>query len=236
MASASAHAGKTDPGLAAGKARPSPGAEPPERLRYQPFYCEENVWWLCAEPPPGVSIAQVIFVASRYGVCPIAEQRAGGADGLAWWDYHCVGLDQQRRIWDLDSWLPLPVAARVWLERSFPRSAELPAPLEPWFRLVPAADFLRAFRSDRRHMRRANGGWLKPPPPWPCIGAGGALVGPAINRSAGGVSHGAGSGVGAAGASASNLAAFCNPSAGSGPGQVLDRDGFAAWIEAAAPD
>ena len=52
------------------------------QVRYQPFYCEENIWWLCAEPPSGVSIEQVIFVASPSGVCPIAEQRDGGA--MAW--------------------------------------------------------------------------------------------------------------------------------------------------------
>jgi hypothetical protein len=141
-------------------------------LRYQPFYCEENIWWLCAEPPPGVGMEQVIFVASRHGVCPIAEQRAGGADGIAWWDYHCIGLDRSRRIWDLDSLLPMPVAASIWLERSFPLAATRPLLLQPRFRVVPVDLYLEDFSSDRRHMRSASGGWLQPPPPWPCIGSG----------------------------------------------------------------
>jgi len=171
-------------------------------MRYQPYYCEENIWWLCAEPPPGASIAQVIFVGSASGACPIAEQRAGGADGLVWWDYHCIGLDHERRVWDLDSRLPLPVAARTWLDRSFPRAAELPTQRRPGFRVVSSADYLQGFRSDRRHMRSSDGGWLHPPPPWPCIG---------VDRSA----------------PVSNLAAFCDLVAAEGPGQLFDLEGFA---------
>jgi hypothetical protein len=35
---------------------------------------------------------------------------------------------------------------------------------------VPAPLFLRRFASDRSHMRdAAGGGWLQPPPPYPCI-------------------------------------------------------------------
>ncbi len=150
--------------------------------RYQPFYCEENIWWLCAEPPPGVRIEQVVFVAGLHGVCPIAEQHAGGVDGLVWWDYHCIGLDQERRIWDLDSRLPLPVAASIWLERSFPRAAELQAPLQPLFRLVPGTHYLQDFRSDRRHMRTADGRWQQPPPPWAYIGSFGRPVMPSAER------------------------------------------------------
>lgn len=172
------------------------------QMRYQPYYCEENIWWLCAEPPPGASIAQVIFVGSASGACPIAEQRAGGADGLVWWDYHCIGLDHERRVWDLDSRLPLPVPASTWLDRSFPRAAELSTQRQPGFRVVSSADYLQGFRSDRRHMRSSDGGWLHPPPPWPCIG---------VDRSA----------------PVSNLAAFCDLVAAEGPGQLFDLEGFA---------
>lgn len=140
--------------------------------RYHPFYCEENIWWLCAEPALGAELDQVIFVASTSGACPVAEQRAGGPDGVAWWDYHCIGLDAGSCIWDLDSRLPLPVPAKDWLRRSFPAAAELPEPLQPRFRLVSAARYRAEFASDRRHMRTADGGWLHAPPPWPCIGSG----------------------------------------------------------------
>lgn len=172
----------------------------PDQRRYQPFYCEENIWWLCAEPPPAVRLEQVIFIASPCGLCPIAEQRAGGADGLAWWDYHCIGLDAERRIWDLDSRLSLPVAASTWLDRSFPQAAQLPDLLQPRFRVVPGNLYREDFRSDRHHMRSADGGWLQPPPPWPCIGSG-----------------------------AGNLETYRDLSQPDGPGVVLDLAAFKAF-------
>jgi hypothetical protein len=172
-----------------------------QQLRYQPFYCEENIWWLCAEPPAGVSIDQVIFVAGSGGICPIAEQRAGGADGVAWWDYHCIALDHRRRVWDLDSRLPLPVTAGRWLEFSFPRAADWPMLLQPLFRLVPSADYLQDLCSHRHHMRNPDdGGWQQPPPPWPCIGSG-----------------------------AGNLEIYRDLSKPEGPGVVLDLAAFRAF-------
>ena len=37
------------------------------------------------------------------------------------------------------------------------------------FRVVPATTFLQNFASDRRHMRKEDGSWLKPPPTYPPI-------------------------------------------------------------------
>lgn len=37
------------------------------------------------------------------------------------------------------------------------------------YRVVPAADYLEHFASDRSHMRRPDGSWSAPPPPEPCI-------------------------------------------------------------------
>ena len=174
-------------------------------LHYQPFYCEENIWWLCSEPPLGTRIHQVIFVASSFGVCPIAEQRAGGDAGLAWWDYHCVGLDLDRSIWDLDSRLPRPVSADRWLALSFPEPDRLPALLRPRFRVVASESYLAHFASDRRHMRTPTGDWLRAPPPWPCIGNG------------------------------SNLARYCDVTDAAGPGQVFDLSGFADLLSLGSP-
>jgi len=39
------------------------------------------------------------------------------------------------------------------------------------FRVVPAPAFLQTFASDRRHMLKEDGSWLKPPPSYPCITA-----------------------------------------------------------------
>lgn len=38
-----------------------------------------------------------------------------------------------------------------------------------FFRVVPAKQFLQSFASDRRHMKRPDGSWIKPPPPYPAI-------------------------------------------------------------------
>jgi hypothetical protein len=141
-------------------------------FRYHPFYCEENAWWLCAEPALGPGPRHVVFITNRRGSCPLAAQRAAPPGELCWWDYHVVVLDGGNRIWDLDTRLGCPVPATAWLRGSFPFAARLPADLAPLFRLVPAHDYRAHFASDRGHMRTATGGWLHPPPPWPPIGAG----------------------------------------------------------------
>lgn len=38
-----------------------------------------------------------------------------------------------------------------------------------FFRVVPAKQFLQHFASDRRHMKRPDGSWIKPPPPYTAI-------------------------------------------------------------------
>ncbi|MCG6941737.1 MAG: hypothetical protein LJE69_10880 [Thiohalocapsa sp.] len=141
-------------------------------FRYQPFYCEENAWWLCAEPALGDGPRHVVFLMNRQGACPLAAQKAAPPGGLCWWDYHVVLLDGSARIWDLDSRLGCPVPAGRWLTGSFPSIEQLPSALQPLFRLVPAADYRADFASDRSHMRSADGGWLHPPPSWPPIGTG----------------------------------------------------------------
>jgi len=154
--------------------------QPPSGFHYQPFYCEENAWWLCAEPlldaEPGVDDRPdrrlVVFIANRFGHCPFAGQRAARPGGIIWWDYHCVVLDGLGRVWDLDTLLGLPLPASRWLAGSFPFEARLPPDLMPYFRLVPVAEFRRDFASDRSHMRGPDGRWLRPPPPWPPIGTG----------------------------------------------------------------
>ena len=143
-----------------------------ERFRYHPYFCEENAWWLCADPALGPGARRVLFVLSRAGFCPVAAQRAAPPGELCWWDYHVVVLDGSGRIWDLDSRLGCPLPAVDWLAGSFPFLERLPADVQPLFRVVPAAEYRTDFASDRSHMRTADGGWLHPPPPWPAIGAG----------------------------------------------------------------
>jgi hypothetical protein len=155
-----------------------PSEPDPERapeqgpFRYQPFYCEENAWWLCAEPVLGPGLRHVVFITNRAGLCPFLNQRAAAPGEAIGWDYHCVVLDGRGRIWDLDTRLGLPLPGRDWLAGSMPFAAGLPAALKPMFRLVPATHFRRDFASDRGHMRLPDGRWQHPPPPWPPIGLG----------------------------------------------------------------
>ncbi|MGB5831757.1 MAG: hypothetical protein WBG92_07175 [Thiohalocapsa sp.] len=141
-------------------------------FRYQPFYCEENAWWLCGESKLSADNARVLFVFNRLGHCPFAAQRAAPPNRIVCWDYHVVLLDCNCRIWDLDTRLGLPLPALDWLAGSFPFIAQLPPDLSPLFRMIPCLDYRRDFASDRSHMREHNGRWHRPPPPWPPIGEG----------------------------------------------------------------
>lgn len=149
--------------------------ERPLGLRYQPFYCEENAWWLCAEPALGSGPRHVIFVTSRAGRVPMLGQRAAPPSHLIAWDYHVVVVDGLGRVWDLDSRLPLPTSGPQWLNRSFALADRLPALYAPRLRIVAAEDYRRDFASDRGHMRDTKGRWRHPPPPWAPIGSGMSL-------------------------------------------------------------
>lgn len=144
-----------------------------ERLfHYQPFYCEENAWWLCAAPELGPGQRLVVFIASEYGLCPFANSRAAEPGELVWWDYHVVVLDGTGQIWDLDTRLPMPLPARTWLAGTFPFLNDLPESVRPRFRVISAEDYRADFASDRSHMRSKDGAWRHPPPPWSTIGEG----------------------------------------------------------------
>ncbi len=155
-----------------------------KRMDYCPFYCEENVWRLLSgrEYPGGRAWA--LFVFGRDGRAAVFNQRAGhGPFGLVLWDYHAVALvDGGRdgpRVLDFDSSLGFDSPAAGWLRRSLLPPADFPpealesiAGCEPLVRLLPGAEFVRRFRSDRSHMRAPDGSWLQPPPPWPHPGSG----------------------------------------------------------------
>ncbi len=141
-------------------------------MRYHPFYCEENAWWLCSDPALGQGERHVMFILSRAGRCPMLEQRAAPPGHPIAWDYHAVVVDAERRVWDQDSRLPLPCPGIDWLDDTFALADRLPAIYAPLLRIVPAESFLGAFASDRSHMRDRRGRYQRPPPPWPPIGEG----------------------------------------------------------------
>lgn len=86
-----------------------------------------------------------------------------------------VGLGGAWCIVDPDSRLRSPVRADAYLAATFPDPDAIARRYRPLFRLVPAAEYRRALCSDRSHMRRGQA-FVKPPPPWPCIGTGTNLM------------------------------------------------------------
>jgi hypothetical protein len=143
-------------------------------VRYQPFYCEENVFHLADLPELAGRRREVVFISNEARSCPMWHQRAAVRPG--WpilWDYHVVLLCASPwEVWDLDTTLGMPVPAAVYVRRSLREG--LADDLMPRFRVVPADVFVRSFASDRSHMRDARGRYQKEPPPWPAPGPPGA--------------------------------------------------------------
>ena len=142
-------------------------------LDYQPFYCEENIWKLCQR---GVATgSQVLFLSNPARQVLLGEQRAGDSEaGVVIWDYHVILAEPDESGWrirDLDTRLGDPCPWPLYRQSTFPPLLEKYADWAPWFRVVPAEQYLKIFCSDRRHMQE-DGVWLHPPPEWPEIGDG----------------------------------------------------------------
>ena len=90
------------------------------------------------------------------------------------WDYHVFAVveepDGTRLALDLDSDLPFPCPLLRYLAESFPPMRHRGR--RPMFRVIAAADYLTGLASDRSHMRRPDGAYFAPPPPWPAPGRG----------------------------------------------------------------
>lgn len=106
----------------------------------------------------------------------MCAQRAGDPPaGVLVWDYHVVTLTKLNGTWtvlDPDHIPSAVVPLSNYLRSSFEPFNAAPSQYLPQFKLVEASYLKIHFASDRRHMRSADGGWLKAPPPWACIGAG----------------------------------------------------------------
>lgn len=164
--------------------------------RYARYWCEENIWHLCRErldEPEATrpTAIRVLVVSNLEHACALWQQRAAPAPSLpVLWDYHVLMLCREPSIqggqggpegqgsrggqggwsvWDLDTTIGLPVAIDDYLRGTFLRRHGAHAPL---FRVFDGADYVRVLSSDRSHMRRPDGSWTEPPPPWPPILAG----------------------------------------------------------------
>lgn len=146
---------------------------------YTSCYCEENVWKLCelvrACQPEQLPHCFVAFVSNRRQAVPIWCQKSSSrADGMSVWDYHVIFLYRPPGhgpclIYDLDTTLGFPEEFDGYVRDAFRPHVGISPEFAQVFRVVSAAEFLDKFASDRSRMRRADGTWLKPPPPYPCI-------------------------------------------------------------------
>ncbi|KAI9188682.1 Protein N-terminal glutamine amidohydrolase [Blastocladiella emersonii ATCC 22665] len=194
---------------------------------YTACYCEENVHRLLDEhlpvgsvPPhaPGefrVAEAFAVFISNASKAVPLWHHwdRDANAPVVVCWDYHVIAIAVCRAptgaqialVYDLDSYLPFPCRLFDYATYALLASSDGSPPTDnPAFthayRVVPRAEFLATFSSDRRHMRApdGSGGWTKQPPPYP------PLRGPDA-------------------ATAHDLDRFVGMVPGAGPGEVLDQ-------------
>lgn len=130
---------------------------------YTPLFCEENIWQLAqqlVDEGADAATLQVIFISNPQRQVVLFNQRNGADLGHVVWDYHVIlrqqdsaGDGEGDRIFDLDTLLPFPCNTRDYLEATFGLQQELQQPYRALLRLVPAADYLQNFYSDREHMR-----------------------------------------------------------------------------------
>ena len=139
-------------------------------FHYTPYYCEENVWYLCQEPLFAGLPRKVVFILDpEKGAVPFWGQRgASSPDVPVYWDYHVVLFCSQTSwaVWDLDTLIGFPVGVQEYLEKTFPDSETWPICSQPVFRVIDGEEFIATFSSARSHMRSPSGEWLAPPPPW----------------------------------------------------------------------
>jgi hypothetical protein len=146
-------------------------------ILYQPYWCEENAWHLCQAPEVvGERFAVLVTPQGGEVVALWAQRAASAAEAPVGWDYHALVLARGTDgwwAWDPDHVPGMPVRAGAWLDASFPAPRTVRERHQPRFRVVPGATYVAGLRSDRSHMRAADGGWRQPPPPWPAPGDGG---------------------------------------------------------------
>lgn len=143
--------------------------------RYQPFYCEENVWHLAQDPAYADRERVVAFVTNPRRAVPLWCQRAAPApDQPVLWDYHVVLFTRGDawRVLDLDTTIGFDVPFAEYFAATF---RIVTGEFAPWFRLIPAADYVARLATNRSHMRDGDT-YRAPLPPWPAIGEGTNLM------------------------------------------------------------
>ncbi|XP_060536488.1 protein N-terminal glutamine amidohydrolase [Cylas formicarius] len=175
---------------------------------YVSCYCEENIYKLaevvnkiyCNE----INKCFVVFISNPSRTVPLWRQRAGkDEDRLVIWDYHVIFLyhpePEKCLVYDLDSELPFPTYVHKYVTETFRTDHILKPDYFRYFRVIPAVEFIKEFASDRRHMKRPDGSWIKPPPNYPAI---------------------------TSSSNTHNLEEYIQMDIGKGPGQVLNLSQF----------
>ncbi len=182
---------------------------------YCAYYCEENIWQLCADPRIEADERRVLIICNRARRVAMWGQKIAKQPAFPIaWDYHVILLARvgahrrQWQAWDLDARAPCPQPASTWLDQSFHSIALLPPEFVPYFRLIDADSYRRHLRSDRRHMRNSDGSDMQPPPSWPTI----------LGEPFGGPDDG------------SNLARFLDMEDQGFLGELFDLSGLRRWL------
>lgn len=149
-----------------------------EQFAYTARFCEENIWRLghqLASHGVPVGAMQAVILSNPARRIAMLQQRAAPPGKLVVWDYHVLLLlsdGQGEQVLDFDTCLPFVSSRHDYAAASFIPPAQLPRDYQPLLRLIPMAEYLARFSSDRHHMRDAAGRELVPFPPQPPILAG----------------------------------------------------------------
>jgi len=142
---------------------------------HQPYYCEENIWQLAKVLDE--KEAEVWFIINENKTIATAQQRAVAVNSWVIWDYHVVYYSPDKGILDLDTRCTFPCAVDTYLTASFLSIASVITEAhKPYFRIIPANEYLMLFASNREHMLDHEGNYTQPSPEWPAIGNGNNLA------------------------------------------------------------
>lgn len=89
------------------------------------------------------------------------------------WDYHVIMIAKLEghasTVYDLDTRLPFPCDFHQYFEEALKADDSFNECYQKYYRVISADEFLQSFASDRSHMKKPDGSWLKPPPSYSCI-------------------------------------------------------------------
>jgi len=144
-----------------------------EAPKYCANYCEENIWHLAGESGLAEGSRHVVMFTSRTRSVPVWCQKAApGEDDPVFWDYHVILVVKSPSggvVYDYDTRLPFPSSFESYVARTFGPGRRMPFNYQPRFRVLTADEYRRGFASDRSHMKRPDGSYRSPAPPWPAI-------------------------------------------------------------------